>query len=61
MKDLKLVYGWKTIDFVFPSIYSRQAMVEAGSYVPGNAIILDTDYWQNGKLLFSFQRQFCDF
>lgn len=51
IKDLRVVHGWRTVDFVFPSPSSRQAMIRTGNHIPGRAIILDSDYWQDGKLI----------
>ncbi|KAK6628717.1 hypothetical protein RUM43_002533 [Polyplax serrata] len=48
MKDMKVIHGWKTVDFVFPSSASKHAMIRAGHFVPGNSLILDADYWQDG-------------
>lgn len=49
MKDMKVIHGWKTVDFVFPSSASKHAMIRAGHFVPGNSLILDADYWQDGN------------
>ncbi|KAL0279776.1 UNVERIFIED_CONTAM: hypothetical protein PYX00_001261 [Menopon gallinae] len=48
LKEMRVVHGWRTVDFVFPSSSVRQALIRTGRFVPGNAIILDADFWQSG-------------
>lgn len=52
IKDLRVVHGWRTVDFVYPSSSSREAMIRTGNHIPGKAIILDADYWQDGMNMY---------
>lgn len=48
---MQVIHKWRTVDFDFPSSSNKLAMIRAGLYIPGNSLILDADFWQNGKVI----------
>ncbi|XP_067005954.2 protein yellow [Anabrus simplex] len=54
LRNLDVLYGWKSIDFKFPSRAARDSMLRSGVFVPGNSVPLDVDTWQVGKEVRTF-------
>lgn len=48
-KKLELLYKWKELDYEFPSSSVKQRMIRNQEFIPGNAVPIDVDTWQNGK------------
>ncbi|EEB18858.1 major royal jelly protein 4 precursor, putative [Pediculus humanus corporis] len=53
---MKVIHGWKTVDFVFPSTAIRHSMLRSGQFIPGNSLILDADYWQEDVIFVTLPR-----
>ncbi|KAL0278636.1 UNVERIFIED_CONTAM: hypothetical protein PYX00_000403 [Menopon gallinae] len=48
LNRMEVVYQWKSIDFEYPDRRSREESIAKGEFVPGNAVPLDVDVWNNG-------------
>lgn len=46
---MEVAYQWKSIDFEYPDGRSRDHSINSGEFVPGNAVPLDVDVWNDGE------------
>ncbi|XP_008543960.1 protein yellow [Microplitis demolitor] len=42
-KNLRLIYSWKTLDFLFPNDFTREQAILNGNYIPGAPFPIDVD------------------
>lgn len=49
LEKLKIIYSWKSLDFVFPSEHARLAAIKSGNFIPGSPLPIDVDVY-NGEL-----------
>nr|XP_033183503.1 uncharacterized protein LOC117153503 [Bombus vancouverensis nearcticus] len=48
LEKLKIIYSWKSLDFVFPSEHARLAAIKSGNFIPGSPLPIDVDVY-NGE------------
>lgn len=52
---LQEVFNWRQLDFQFPSAQMKQQALQAGTYIPTNALPVGIEHWEN-KLFVSVPR-----
>lgn len=43
---LEVIHSWKNVDFAFPNVETKYAMLRGGLFIPKNIAIIDVDYWE---------------
>lgn len=46
---MDVVHSWRNVDFAFPSLVARDAMIRTGRFIPKNIAIIDVDVWEGGQ------------
>ncbi|XP_014275906.1 protein yellow isoform X2 [Halyomorpha halys] len=46
---MDVVHSWRTVDYAFPSLVARDAMIRTGKFIPINIALIDMDVWDGGS------------
>lgn len=61
LEKLKIIYSWKSLDFVFPSEHARLTAIKSGNFIPGSPLPIDVDVYNGGNkkdVIFSSSKYF---
>lgn len=47
--NLRTIYSWKTLEFLFPNEFVKEAAIRNGSYVAGAGVPIDVDVYKGGS------------
>lgn len=52
---MDVAHSWRTVDYAFPSLVARDAMIRTGKFIPINIALIDVDVWDGKSSLIVFR------